>query len=276
MIRASADDTLCEIPVMPCCTLKPFALTARHNNLIRRTSPMKKMLTGVLGAGALVVLLALTQDDPLQPLRAAIAEVGLRVDKLEAAAGDGSGASTSGANAQAPARKMVLVSVHNTDKGDADASEIADLQQQCDALMNTVNSKADSVASDLGNAGGGGVTYVRGGVTGWNESGGGSAVGGNAAAVAQAAGDRQTEERYATLHAIKLQQLQALKDAANTPNQLILGHDGQTIITLTSKVDLSSALNNIPVGATVTWTGTRVSADNNSESWRIDSISQVK
>jgi hypothetical protein len=74
---------------------------------------------------------------------------------------------------------------------------------------------------------------------------------------------------------MKLQELQALKDAANTPKQILIGHNANVIFTLNSKVDLSDALNNIPIGASVTWTGTRLSADDASETWRIDSIKAV-
>jgi hypothetical protein len=143
--------------------------------------------------------------------------------------------------------------------------------------MNTVNASADKSASDIGNAiSNNDATYSSGGVSGWRGSAGGTErTAGGGMGVAQTAGDIETEQRYATLHAIKLKQLQQMQDAANTPKQILIGHDAQTIYTLNSKVDLSETLNNIPIGATVTWNGTRLSADNNSETWRIDSIKLV-
>lgn len=240
----------------------------------------RKVLIAALGLSAFAGLMAFTQDDPLQALRDAIAELGLRIDRLESAAGgDGAINSTNNANA-APTRKMVMMSVHNVTNPNVNQEEITELEQQCAALMNTVNNKADSAISEMAQAAGaGGVSYQRGGVDGYDGSGGGSEVGGGGGGggqAGQASGDAQVEARYATLHAIKQQKLDALKAAANQPCQLILGHDGNTVITLQSKVNLTDQLNNIPIGATVTWTGVRVSADDNSETWKVDSISVVK
>jgi hypothetical protein len=240
---------------------------------------MKKsrILIVAMGLGAVMMLMALAQDDQLLPLREAIANLTLRVEKLESGASGGGSANTSG-GAPAPAgRSMVLVSVHIANVSQDDSEEIAQLQQQCGALMNTVNASADKSASDIGNAiSNNDATYSSGGVSGWRGSAGGTErTAGGGMGVAQTAGDIETEQRYATLHAIKLKQLQQMQDAANTPKQILIGHDAQTIYTLNSKVDLSETLNNIPIGATVTWNGTRLSADNNSETWRIDSIKLV-
>ena len=236
---------------------------------------MKKFLYGMACAASLLILLAFTQDDPLQAIRAAIAELGLRVDRMEHADGKGDTATTQDA---AAVRSMVLVSVHLTKVNEDTTQEIADLQAQCAALMNTVNASADASAAAIGTAiSNNDATYARGGVSGWgNRSAGGSErTAGGGFGVAQQAGDVETEQRYATLHAIKLQQLQALQDSANTPKQILLGHNANVIFTLTSKVDLTDALNSIPIGATVTWTGNRISADDRSETWRIDSIKLV-
>ncbi len=239
---------------------------------------MKKMLSAAIGAGAMVVLLAMAQDDPLQSLRQAIADLGLRVDRLEAAAGAGGSAAQSGTSSANPARSMVLVSVHLSKPNEQVEQEIADLQQQCEALMNTVNASADAGAAAIGSAiSNNTATYSRGGVSGWgNRSAGGSErTAGGGMGVAQQAGDKATEERYATLHVIKMQQLKALQQSANTPHQILIGHNDSVIFTLMSMVDLTDALNNIPIGANVTWTGNRLSADDKSEVWRIDSIKAV-
>ena len=72
---------------------------------------MKKLLTSVIGARALVGLMAVAQsDDALQSLRTAVANLGLRVDRLEAAAGGGGAGGAGGATSNAnPARKMVMM-----------------------------------------------------------------------------------------------------------------------------------------------------------------------
>lgn len=237
-----------------------------------------KMLVFAMGLGAVMMLMALAQEDPLLAVREMVANLTLRVDRLESAAGAGGGASNAQGGASAPAgRSMVLVSVHIASVSQDDADEIAQLQQQCAALMNTVNASATSAAGDIGSAiANNDATHQRGGVSGWRGSAGGSSsTAGGGFGVAQTAGDIAVEQRYATLHAIKLKQLQTAQDNAKTPKQILIGHNDQVIFTLNSKVDLTEALNNIPIGATVTWNGVRLSADDRSETWRIDGVKQA-
>lgn len=238
-----------------------------------------KMLAMAMGLGSVMMLLAFAQEDPMLAVREMIAQLTLRVDRLEAASGGGAGGATNAqGGATAPAgRSMVLVSVHIAGVSQDDADEIAALQQQCAALMNTVNNSADSAAGAIGTAiSNNDATHSRGGVSGWRGgAAGSSSTAGGGFGVAQTAGDIETEQRYATLHAIKLKQLQGLQDAAKTPKQILIGHNDTVIFTLNSKVDLTQSLNNIPIGATVTWNGVRLSADDKSEVWRIDAVSVV-
>lgn len=226
---------------------------------------MKKVLVGALGMGALVVLLAAAQVDPLAQIRESLANLGLRVDRLEAAAGGGGGASQS-SEATTTTRKMVLVSVHLSDHSADNADEIAQLTRECSSLMDTINNAADARATDSGAAIGGGSMYISGGVRGYTTAG-------NAAGAAL--GDAQTEQRYSTIRAVKLKRLKALQDAANRPLQLLLGHNGNVVYTLQSKVDLTETLNNIAIGDVITWTGNRLSLDDGAETWQIDSIKKV-
>lgn len=242
---------------------------------------VKKSVIGVLGVGAVIGLMAVAQDDASGSLSDAVAELELRVSRLEAAAGVGGGGGGAGgasaSTAPNPARTMVLVSEHLSNHGADNAQEIASLQQQCDALMNTVNASADAAAGAVGNAiSNNTATYQRGGVSGWRGSMGGSErTAGGGFGVAQAAGDIETENRYAVLHANKLKQLQALQAASNRPLQILIGHNDRVVFTLNSTVDLTETLNNIPIGATVTWTGNRISADDQSELWQINSLKLV-
>ena len=91
----------------------------------------------------------------------------------------------------------------------------------------------------------------------------------------QVLADQHVENRYATLHAIKKQKLDALQHADAEPKQIILGHDGKTIITLETKHNLSSSLNDIAIGDLVTWSGSRQNADDDSETWLIRKIEKV-
>ena len=55
-----------------------------------------------------------------------------------------------------------------------------------------------------------------------------------------------------------------------------MGHDGNMIISLETKHNLTESLDNFAIGDTVTWTGQRVSADDDSESWRISTIKAAR
>ncbi len=83
-------------------------------------------------------------------------------------------------------------------------------------------------------------------------------------------------DRYATQLALKKEQLDKLQRAATQPLQVIHGHDGNVIFTLRTKVNLARALKSINIGDTVTWRGERSSADDNSETWLISSISKIE
>jgi len=237
---------------------------------------MKKLFMGVAILAALVGLMAVAQGDgDTAQLRLEVANLGLRVSKLEHAAGQSprSSGSGEGASAAAPVRSMVLVSIHQSNH-QPNAEEIAQLKRQCSALMDTVNAAADQKAADFGQPVY--TAHVRGGVRGWRGGVAGGYTVSNVGAVGrQVRADQHVENRYATLHAIKKQKLDALQHADAEPKQIILGHDGQTIITLETKHNLSSSLNNIAIGDLVTWSGTRQNADDDSETWLIRKIEKV-
>ncbi len=195
---------------------------------------MKKLFMGVAILAALVGLMAVAQGDSdggIAQLRAELADLGLRVAKLEHAAGQSgrSSGAGQGSSAAAPVRTMVLVSVHQSNHH-PNAEEIAQLKRQCSALMDTVNAAADQKAADFGQQVY--TAHVRGGVRGWGGAVGGGYTTSNVGAIGrQVLADNMVENRYATLHAIKKQKLEALQHADAEPKQIILGHDGKTIIT---------------------------------------------
>lgn len=238
---------------------------------------MKKLFMGVAILAALVGLMAVAQGDSdggIAQLRAELANLGLRVAKLEHAAGQSPqvSATDQGSSAAAPVRTMVLVSVSETHHH-PNAQEIAQLKRQCSALMDTVNAAADQKAADFGQPVY--TAHVRGGVRGWGGVAGAYTTSNVGAIGRQVLADQHVENRYATLHAIKKQKLDALQHADAEPKQIILGHDGKTIITLETKHNLSSSLNDIAIGDLVTWSGTRQNADDDSETWLIRKIEKV-
>jgi hypothetical protein len=237
------------------------------------------MMAASMIAGVFAMM-AFSQSDDLirqvMDLRRQVADLGLRVAQLEHAGGVTNMATDSTkVTPAAAARSMVLVSI-NVLKGDGgDEEEIAQLQRECAALMNTVNAAADETAADVG-----APTYVahaRGGVRGWGGRAGGGVMTSNVGSRGrEVLADHAVTRRYANEHAIKQHQLEALQAAASEPRQLVMGHDGETIVTLETKHNLTAKLNEIAIGDVVTWTGTRLKADSTSEMWKIDTINKVQ
>ena len=225
------------------------------------------MASGQSGPGKQEEQIKLT-DAEVQELREQMAQQRLRIAQLEHASGQPT-------DPDAPVRTMVLVSICQSGHQGENAQEIARLQRQSDALMNTVNAKAEQTAADFGQPLY--VGHVRGGVRGWRGGAGGRYGTTNVGSIGrQVKADRAIEQRYATLHGIKKRQLDAPKAADSEPRQILTGHDGDRIVQLETKHNLSQDLKKIDIGDTVTWTGTRISADGSSEAWEINAIHKVE
>ena len=172
---------------------------------------------------------------------------------------------------------MILVSVSVSDHTSDHSAEIANLKRKHASLMNTVNWAADQEDEDFGQQ-----VYVGGaaaGVRGWGAAAGGGVVTTNVGSIGrQVVGDIDMKNRYAPQAAITKEKLDRLQAADSDPKQILHGHDenGNTIFTLETKFDMSRSLNSIAMGDTVTWTGTRQSADSGEETWFIDSIKKVR
>jgi len=244
---------------------------------------MKKTAITVLVLGALFVLLGFRQGDPIakavQQLAKEVADLGLRVDRLEHDGGTSAVAtgsdSSSGSRAAAPSRTMVLVSVSQSDHTADNAAEIDQLKRQSASLQNTVEQYAQQAGADAGQDIYAGRSSE--GVRGYRGGAGSTVVSTNVGAAGrQVMADKQLENRYSTEASIKRQKLKALQNANAMPRQILHGHDDNTIYTLETKHDLSDDLNNIAIGDTVTWRGKRQSADDGSETWIIQSIEVVK
>jgi hypothetical protein len=244
---------------------------------------MKNLILCVLALGAFGAGLGFAQSDDvdraLQQLRQALADLGLRVSRLEHASGSTGAAPAAGSvsAAAAPARTMIIVSVSQSDHADDNSAEIASLKRQHESLMNTVNAAADQADEDFGQQAYAGEAGA--GERGWGQAAGGRMVTTNVGAIGrQVIGDKEMENRYATQAANKKEKLDRLQAAASQPKQIINGHDkgGNTVFTLETKFNMNSSLKNIAPGDTVTWTGTRQSADAGEETWFIDSIKKVR
>lgn len=244
---------------------------------------MKNVLICGAMVAAIGVLMALTPQDSAEQqaaqLRIQVANLNLRLAEVEHAnGGSPTPKSLSGdSSAQAsPVRSMILVSVSQSDHADDHSKEIAQLKRKNGSLMNTVDQYAAQAASDAGQDVG--VTASGAGVRGWGAAAGTRSVSTNVGAIGrQVIGDRQMQNRYATEAYITREKLHKLQASAAVPKQILHGHDEKKrVYTLDSKVDLSEALNDIAIGDTVTWKGTRLEASETAETWRITKIMKVK
>ena len=220
------------------------------------------MLLGVLLVGAASCLFAAIQENSdIQMIRKQLADVELRVARLEHASGaEGSSRSGgSGADDTNPVRSMVVGGMQTVKGTPMDSDAADDLQDDIDALQRTVNGHLDQAEGAHGYYDGG--SYYGGGVSGRER---------------RIVSQREMADRYATQLAIKKQQLDAMKHAATRTTQVIHGHDGETIITLETMSDMSSKLANISIGDVITWTGKRIDASAKNETWQAESIKKIE
>ncbi len=228
---------------------------------------MKKRLIGVVVLAGLGILLAVQADDWVQQaidqLRQEVAGLGLRVGRLEHAAGasGGAGPASAGQTVTVPAGtpSMIVDGITQAPNTDDNSQEINQLQQQISSLESTLSQQRDQ----LSDASGQGIETGTAGQDKYTNRG---------TVDREIASQRQTVERYATQLGIKKQQLDQLQAANSQPRQIIHGHNPNTVFTLQSKFDLSSTLQQVNPGDLVTWTGTRQSAGQGSETWLIDTI----
>ncbi len=240
----------------------------------------RSIVFGALVAMGLGMLLAAqSADDSLRSLVAEISReletLTKRVDQLEHASGayrpSATPTSSTAARGQrpsaepaAPPRTMVVDAVHQAPPSDQHAQRIAQLQSESASLNAAMDKSAVQSIRDGGTPE---RKSVRG--SGWDVH---TNISGINSRISE---DEQLTKRYGTLHAIKQQQIKRLQAADEEPHQVILGHDGKLLIRLQTRYNLSKDLDNIPLGATVTWQGQRLSADEHSETWEIERIRLV-
>lgn len=225
---------------------------------------MSKYLVSVTMVAALIVLLAVSQnsmvDQQIGQIRQQLADLGLRVARLEHAGGVvPSWSDRSGADAASPVRSMVVGGIQMVEGQPMDADAADDLQADIDALQRTVNHHLNQAEGAHGYYDRG--SYYGGGVSGRER---------------RITSQREIANRYATQLAIKKQQLDKMKHASSMITQIIHGHDGETVITLKTMSDMSSELAQIEIGDVITWTGKRAEASATSEDWYAESIEKIE
>jgi len=229
-----------------------------------RRFKMSRYLISVAMVAALIGLVAVSQDgmvdQQIGQVRKQLADLGLRVARLEHAGGVvPSGSDGSGADTTSPARSMVVGGIQVAEGQPMDSDAADDIQDDIDALQRTVNYHVDQAEGSHGYYDGG--SYYGGGHAGRER---------------RIVSQRAIANRYATQLAIKKQQLDKMQHAADMITQIIHGHDGETIITLKTMSDMSSELAEIEIGDVITWTGKREQASATSEDWYAESIEKIE
>jgi hypothetical protein len=232
---------------------------------------VKIIITVMLTIGLLACLAGMqnAQDQDVAALRQQIADLSLRASRLEHAAGATPGAvdkSSSDASADNVPRSMVVAGIQPAPARPNHQEEIQDLRSDADALQNTVNLHMDNEQRAASR------TYARSGYYRDHHYAHRSS---NYGREREEMSQREMADRYATLAAVKRQKADRLEQAAAEPGQIIHGHDGDVIFTLRTKYSLSTELENISIGDTITWAGTRVSADGDSETWEVSSTRKL-
>ncbi|MHC5114578.1 MAG: hypothetical protein ACYTGP_09145 [Planctomycetota bacterium] len=86
---------------------------------------------------------------------------------------------------------------------------------------------------------------------------------------------RNVVNYYGTMHSIKQRELKAMQRANAEPKQIIVGHDGNVIITLHTKHNLQDQMDDISVNQRAAWSGHRIETGDGWESWVIYAIHPV-
>jgi hypothetical protein len=232
-----------------------------------------RILIGISVGVVLAFLVAGTQDDSVSKdfgqIRMAVADLGLRVGRLEHADGVAHGPvdDSAAVTDQTVVRSMVVGGIQTAESQPPDPDQVQQLQRDIDALQKTVDTHQDNVQRVAGN-----TYYVGGYYSGGHYGYDHSRSGRNDLEQSQ----QQMANRYAAQLAIKKKQLDDLMQAAKVPHQIIHGHDGDVFFTLRTRQSLSDELRSISIGDTVTWGGTRDNADGQSEEWTLSSIHKVE
>lgn len=237
---------------------------------------MKKLSAAVLSivaAGGVLAALGMQVpgDSSLTQLVAQLAArldaLSIRLDNLEQSHGpaqpSGQGVVANAAPQPGVIRTMVVDNIQPSDHNDDNSEEIHQLQVEINSLQNTVNSQTDNLDHTVGQS----VQTV--------ENVGGE-VSNRSDIDRQIAGQREQVERYATQLSIKTNELNQLQQAANQPKQILHGHNGQMLIMLQSKFNISGQLSSIAPGDTVTWAGTMVKGDEQMQIWLVDIVKEAQ
>ena len=234
-------------------------------------------IPAIIGTAMLTAMIVRTtpaqQDKPADPavakLNSKIDILIARVDRLEHASGSTSATESSGAfsHEKAPnlsdasgGRWMIIDNIQTSQYSPDYSSEIVELEKEAATLKRTIDSERrkmrDLQIIGARNSG------IRNNNTNQRDQ----------AMRAQ----RQLISRYSGELSRTNTKIKKLARAMNELTQIIHGHEGDLIVSLQSKHDLTNTLNSISHGDYVTWNGRRLDMGAGTESWEITSLRRLK
>ena len=224
-----------------------------------------KYLTSLAFMAFLLLLMAAAPLDDSDALVAdlefKVADLDVRVNRLERALGGGSPASRNPAAEAGTGRTMVVDAIKTSEHVDDNSEKIERLQREIDSLDDTVNGERDKLAQISGRYSGGG-----------NYGGRSQSSERNRRLAAQ----QRLISNYASQLNVKRRELDKLNRAAEQEKQIIHGHDGDVVLLLTTTTDLGRELSLVNLGDSISWRGRRLEATPESETWNVSSISVIE
>ncbi len=192
-----------------------------------------------------------SSQDEVAQLRAQMAELTIRVERLERATDsyyNSTETPTTGSSRSPGYRSMVVDGIQQSQERPDHSDEIKQLGREIQAAERTIDSQRRRIASLEGSRSSG--RDVR----------------------SQLNSQRRLLSQYQRELTRKQQDLRRLEQAASAPTQIVVGHDGDTLIFLHTETDLSASLTDVSVGDAVTWRGRRVEMEPDSETWLVERV----
>jgi hypothetical protein len=206
-------------------------------------------------------------DPIIATLSLKIDDLSARMDRMEHASGmiPQSASSTGGVDHDVPedlsnaqgGRWMVVDNIMTSQFAPDYSNEINALLGQASSLQSTIEQEQENLRD----------MQIRAAANSNRNRGRGTSAQDRAFKIQQ-----RTINRYQTQLVATNKQMKQLARAQNELTQIIHGHEGDTIITLQTKRDLTASLNPISTGDFVTWAGRRIDMNAGHESWEVTSI----
>jgi predicted RNase H-like nuclease (RuvC/YqgF family) len=197
------------------------------------------------------------RQDDVTELRSQVAELSLRVQRLEEATDSYYPEEAAGeAPTSTPARRTMVVDGIELAGGETrdHSAEIRQMRRELQSLEQAISQQRRSLTNLEGRRG---------------------SRRQDRQLEAQISAQRRLVNQYQRELTRRQREVSQLEQNLSAPGQIIVGHDGETLIFLLTEADISRELADIAVGDTVSWRGRRVEMEQSSETWIVERIRKV-